>query len=42
MLVIRILDLDGAQERTCLVENMVENRATESLHFSFLPVKWEK
>lgn len=42
MLVVRIFDLDGAQARRCLVENMVENKATESLHFSFLPDKWEK
>jgi len=42
MLVVRIIGFNSAQERRCLVENMVENRATESLQFNFLLAKWEK
>lgn len=38
-LFVGMFDLDGAQERRFLVENMLENKATALLHFNFLVAK---
>lgn len=38
-LFVGMFDLDGAQERRCLVENTLESKATALLHFNFLVAK---
>lgn len=38
-LFVGMFDLDGAQERRFMVENMLENKSTALLHFNFLVAK---